>query len=1120
MRPSDERRAPRRLAAGALAALAGALLPVTPAHAAPSSGILPGSRIAVLGSGPVTATVAHGDKLYLGGTIPGIGLRAKALAATDATTGALDRAVPELEGQDAAFATANRVVADGHGGVYVLDASAGASLGGVPLGASWARLDADGRLDRGLPQRFTTALGTTADVVDATVAADGTTYLAGGFTAVDGAPRGGLAAIAADGSLLPWAPEVAGGTVQRLHATADGVVLVGGFTRVGAGTGQSRTGLALVDAAVGTPRAWAPATTGGDARALTSADANRGIAVDGDTAYLASTSHVLAVGLSGTGTVRDLGLAPAGAITTVVPGASGRLYVGGTFTAIGAQASQPSRPGVAEIATTNGNATDWAPTAPAGSGRALAVSADAVYLGGTPTGGCDGTRAYRRSDASRTAWDPRLAADAGTGCNGAESLAVSGDRVWAAGGSFEIANKVERRGYAAIDVAQDEILPWAPAGDGFQVTVADLAVSPDGQTVYTASNGTTLNGRPRAGVAAVAATGAASGAADVRTWDPAPDGAVNEVVPAADGQSVYLGGAFSAVGGQARPNLAAVATTGTGAATSWAPGVNGAVYALELATDGTLYAGGAFTQVGATPTPRRFLAAFASGSANPTAWDPALDPAAGSNRYTVLDLALGSDVVYVAGLFNGQIGGQTRRGVAALSRSTGTATAWNAELNGGVQTVSTVANGDVYLVGLSTGTSSFREVRGTARPGGAAALTPTGAVTGWNPGVVGDGTSSTFVRHNQNTASNEVVEVAGRLIVPVGAMANAFDGVRQSGFLSFAAATAPSAADPAVPPVVTGRPLADQRLTCAPGVYAGSRPFVRRYEWRRDGTAIDGQTGTSYTTRAVDVGKRLSCRERVENPAGQLETVSAELTILAGAPSNDAPPSVSGTARVGETVTCDRGLWSNGVDEYTYAWLRDGAAIDGATAATYALTAADGERRVACEVTARNAAGASTPARSGAVTVTVPAGPGDPPVQEPPGGDPPLRQDPPSNPPFWAPPTPDPVPSVVVPKPKLTLATAAALKGRAFRLTLRPSAAGRLSVRATVKSGKRTVTVARTSSASKKAGTARLTLKPTSAGKRALKPGRTYRVTFSVTFTAGNGGKVTSTRTYKVKVKR
>ena len=1108
---------------GIASVLIAALVPVAAAHAVPSSGILPGSRVTIVGTGPVTATATHGDTLYLGGSIPGIGLRTGGLAATNATTGALDPAVPELEGSGARNAFANRVVADGEGGVYVLGLNANDSTAGVPFDATWSRLDADGRPERGLAQRFTNAAGT-ASVGDVAVADDGTTYVAGDFTAVDGAPRAGLAALASDGTLAPWAPEVSGGAVQRLYPTADGVVLVGGFTRVGPDGGQPRSGVAQVDATLGAPRAWAPSTGGAEARALTAADAQAGVAIDGTTAYLAGRTRVYAVGLSGAGTVRDLDLRPAGGtISAIAPGASGRLYVGGDFTVIGAQATQPSRPGIAEIAASSGNTTDWAPAAPAGSGRVLAISDDAVHLGGGTSYTCDGTRAYRRSDATRTAWDPRLANVTSGSCTNAESLAVSGDRVWAAGGSFDAANHLARRGYAAVDVAQDRILPWAPASDTNQIDVGDLAVSPDGQTVYTASSGSSLNGRPRTAVAAVAATGAADAAADVRAWDPAPNGVVHQVVPSADGSSVYLGGEFGTVGGQQRENLAEVQAAGAGTTTSWAPNPNGSVSALELAGDGTLYVGGAFGQIGATPASRTFLAAFAAGSANPSAWDPQMDPAAGVDPYTVLDLALADGRVYVGGYFDGQIGGQTRRGVAALNRTDGAATTWDAGLDQpGVRTVSTTANGDVYLVGLDVG-ASFLTVQGASRPSMVASVTAAGTVTAWNPGVAADGETSYHPTFGISTShSNEVVEVAGRVVAPIGEAYNPFDGVRQSGFLAFGPATAPAAASPAVPPTVTGRPLVDQRLTCAPGSYEGSRPFTRSYEWRRNGTAIDGQTGASYTTRAVDIDRALSCRERVQNAAGDLEAVSAAVTILAGVPGNDAAPTVTGTATVGRTVACAEGLWSNGVDAYAYAWLRDGTVVDGATGATYALTAADGQRRVACEVVARNAAGESSPARSGAVTVALAGGTIDPPGNDPPGNDPPRNDPPPYVPP--APYIPPPGPPAPVPTPptgpKVSVATPSALEGRAFRLTLKPSAAGRISVSATVKSGKRTVTVGSGTATAKKAGTVRLTVKPSSAGKRTLKPGRSFRVTFRVTFTAKDGTKTTTSRTYKVKVKR
>ena len=52
-------------------------------------------------------------------------------------------------------------------------------------------------------------------------------------------------------------------------------------------------------------------------------------------------------------------------------------------------------------------------------------------------------------------------------------------------------------------------------------------------------------------------------------------------------------------------------------------------------------------------------------------------------------------------------------------------------------------------------------------------------------------------------------------------------------------------------------------------------------------------------------------------------------------------------------------MWDDPVDAYavTYQWLRNGVVIDGATSATYAITAADVNRGLSCRV---NAAGFTT----------------------------------------------------------------------------------------------------------------------------------------------------------------
>jgi hypothetical protein len=80
-----------------------------------------------------------------------------------------------------------------------------------------------------------------------------------------------------------------------------------------------------------------------------------------------------------------------------------------------------------------------------------------------------------------------------------------------------------------------------------------------------------------------------------------------------------------------------------------------------------------------------------------------------------------------------------------------------------------------------------------------------------------------------------------------------------------------------------------------------------------------------------------------------------------------AAPVLSGSPRVGETLTCAPGSWSGTGIAFTYRWLLDGAALPGATDPAYGIAATDLGHRLGCEVTATNAGGA----RTATVTVTV-----------------------------------------------------------------------------------------------------------------------------------------------------
>ena len=111
-------------------------------------------------------------------------------------------------------------------------------------------------------------------------------------------------------------------------------------------------------------------------------------------------------------------------------------------------------------------------------------------------------------------------------------------------------------------------------------------------TVYVGGAFTSIGGQARNHIAGLDAT-----TASATDWNPNSDGDVG--VLAVNGSTIYVGGGFTNIGGQARNHIAAL-DAGTGAAAVWNPDANGYVGALAL--DGsTVYAGGDFTTIGGLP---------------------------------------------------------------------------------------------------------------------------------------------------------------------------------------------------------------------------------------------------------------------------------------------------------------------------------------------------------------------------------------------------------------------------------------------------------------------------------------------------------------------------------------
>jgi len=174
------------------------------------------------------------------------------------------------------------------------------------------------------------------------------------------------------------------------------------------------------------------------------------------------------------------------------------------------------------------------------------------------------------------------------------------------------------------------------------------------------------------------------------------------------------------------------------------------------------------------------------------------------------------------------------------------------------------------------------------------------------------------------------------------------------------------------PPVISGTAEVGQALTASTGSWSGTPPIEYTYQWQRckeaKCTAIPGATHASYTASAEDVGGTLEVTVTAKNTAGSASSTSAPTgPVRAAPPVNVEPPTISGTAREGQTLTASTGSWTGTPPlEYTYQWEScdslGGAClpVEGATSSTFVPGPAETGDTLRVIVTASNTGGSAS----------------------------------------------------------------------------------------------------------------------------------------------------------------
>ena len=241
------------------------------------------------------------------------------------------------------------------------------------------------------------------------------------------------------------------------------------------------------------------------------------------------------------------------------------------------------------------------------------------------------------------------------------------------------------------------------------------------------------------------------------------------------------------------------------------------------------------------------------------------------------------------------------------------------------------------------------------------AATGTGTITyQWQKGgtAISGATSSTYTIASTTTADN-----GSQFSVKV---TDSTGNVMSNG-ATLSVATA------AVAPKITSQPVSKAVTSGQTATFtvAATGSGTLTYQWKKSGVAIGGATSSTYTTAATTALNGAQFTVTVSNSVGSVNSTAAILTVAA-APAASTAPTISAQPASKSVTTGQAATFTvvaTGTGTLSYQWKKGGAAISGATSASYttpATTSADNGAQFSVSVS--NTVGSVT---SNVATLTV-----------------------------------------------------------------------------------------------------------------------------------------------------
>lgn len=446
---------------------------------------------------------------------------------------------------------------------------------------------------------------------------NGLLYAGGDFTAVQGSTNRPRLAAFATGAGAPGAPENwnpgADGTVRSLQLSADGQSIFAGgdFSAAGSGAQDYRSKLAQLSTADGTAMVL-NLQPDNSVYAIALPNSGTDIAIGGGFTEIASVSRQRAASLDTNGGLTDWNPRPSGSVYSIAVVWNGVL-LGGSFLYVGTPNSTTRY--LALVDSSIGIPVPDFAVQPDGPVKAMVTRGPTdVFLGGSfnaflALSGTEQRRLIARLTYVPSTWQVSSWSADLTGTD-VRALVIGGSYVYA-GGSFSqysgsSPSPQARANAAAFTVSTGELsTSWNPSPNA---AVNALAYSSYGQSVFLGGQFTTVAGTSRAYAGAVADVNAWSGnaSANLRYWNPQPDGYVNAMATYGPyNQELILGGDFDYLATFTRAGLGQVDALGGGAARSWNPlssattnSVSAVVSSNQIAVGGTFTAAQGVRNIG------------------------------------------------------------------------------------------------------------------------------------------------------------------------------------------------------------------------------------------------------------------------------------------------------------------------------------------------------------------------------------------------------------------------------------------------------------------------------------------------------------------------------------------